>query len=796
MIDENPPVIWRPLAGSQTLLMSCTCNHILYAGTRGGGKTDSQLMYFRRFVGIGYGAFWRGVIFDLEYKNLDDLIAKSKKWFNEFNDGARFINSPSQLKWIWPTGEELWFRVMKTNDDYWKMHGQEFSYIGWNELSKHPNSDRYDDCMSLNRSSFLPEKNTIIDNDTGDILTMPEIPLVVLSTTNPYGVGHAWIKRKMIDVARPGQVLKTITNVFNPRTQQREDITKTQVYLFGAYKENVYLSPEYVAELESITDINKRKAWLYGDWDITSGGMFDDVWSSEYNIVSPFQIPLSWKIFRSFDWGSSAPFSVGWWAESDGCDARIDNKIKSTIKGDLYRIGEWYGWTGKANKGLRMLAPQIAKGIVEREIKLGIHERVKAGPADNSINDDVNGVCIAQQMGKRVTVDGKEFKGVTFTLSNKKAGSRKQGWELMRIAIANAQPENNQPREFAGLFVFRTCQDGFIRTVPGIPRSAKDLDDCNCWVEGTLISTPDGEIAIEKLKIGDFVNTPMGPCRVTKNHNSGFSKITHVKLTNGLILKGTSDHPVVVKGVGLINLIDLKKGMILIGENESWLKQLCIKELLIGNTAIDCILQRASRTLKKITNHYTEKFIKISTVKFLKKCTFIILMETMKIMKSKTYNYSVQANKDIVTGRIAKRTKLLCLIKRKKCEKTQKPLNYRVKIVDLLLKRNTTGKNIASSVLKNETQKETIVSRVRYAILSSFIKRTQQNKCDHAVLNAVGKLEKEKVYNLTIELAGLYYANNVLSSNTDAEDHCADESRYVILSRGNNFSTGSTTGMY
>ena len=48
--------------------------------------------------------------------------------------------------------------------------------------------------------------------------------------------------------------------------------------IFGSYKENRYLSPEYVLELESIKDENKRRAWLEGDWDITSGGMFDDVW--------------------------------------------------------------------------------------------------------------------------------------------------------------------------------------------------------------------------------------------------------------------------------------------------------------------------------------------------------------------------------------------------------------------------------------------------------------------------------------------------------------------------------------
>lgn len=471
-------VIWQPLDGSQMLAVSCPCNHILYEGTRGPGKTDAQLMYFRRFVGVGYSQFWRGVIFDREYKNLDDLVSKSKRWFNQFGDGARFLSSGKDLKWVWPTGEELLFRVMKTDDDYWNYHGQEFPYIGWNELTKYPNDSLYDAIMSCNRSSFIPDEHS---KKSGEVL--PEIPLIVFSTTNPYGVGHNWVKQKFIDVAPPGQVVTTTKDVFNPRTKKREPVSKTQVRLFGSYKENRFLSPEYVMELESIKDPNKRKAWLWGDWDITSGGMFDDVWSTEQNIVEDFTIPNTWRIFRSFDWGSSAPFSVGWWAESDGSDVRLSNgQYKSTVKGDLFRIGEWYGWSGAANKGLRMLATQIAKGIVERELNMGYHGRVQPGPADNSINDVENGNCIALDMARKVNINGRIYDGVTFTRSNKSAGSRKNGWERMRIAMFNAHSDNG-PREAAGLFVFRSCQDGFIRTVPTIPRDPKDLDDVDTNAE-------------------------------------------------------------------------------------------------------------------------------------------------------------------------------------------------------------------------------------------------------------------------------------------------------------------------
>jgi hypothetical protein len=481
---EKPNVIWSPLAGSQALAISCPCNHILYEGTRGPGKTDAQLLYFRQHVGKGYGQFWRGVIFDKKYKNLDDLIAKSKRWFPQFNDGARFLASGSSYKWVWPTGEELLFRQMSSEDDYWNYHGQEFPYIGWNELTKQADSNLYDMMMSCNRSSFIPNKHSPIDEDTGERNVLPELPLVVFSTSNPYGIGHNWVKERFIDPAAPGEVVKITSNVFNPRTQQKEDITKTQVRIFGSYKENIYLAPEYILELESMTDPNKRAAWLWGDWEITSGGMFDDIWSNQENKVKPFRIPHTWRMFRSFDWGSSRPFSVGWWAESDGSDVQMANgQWRSTVKGDIFRYDEWYGFNGTANKGLRMLATKVAQGIVSRELASGYYGRVKAGPADSSIYDVSNGMCIGTDMAKKVVVKGESYKGVQFTRADKSPGSRINGWELMRIAMDNGQrPEHGGPRESAGLFVFDTCKQ-FLRTVPSIPRDDVEMDDVNTDAE-------------------------------------------------------------------------------------------------------------------------------------------------------------------------------------------------------------------------------------------------------------------------------------------------------------------------
>ncbi|MEI4894984.1 terminase, partial [Klebsiella pneumoniae] len=314
----NYKAVWKPLPGSQSLALSCPCNEILFEGTRGPGKTAAQLARFRRNVGVGYGSFWRGVIFDTEYKNLADIITQSKRMFRLFNDGARYLSSASELRWVWPTGEELLFRFGKEADDYWDFHGQEFPFIGFNELTKQQSPEFYEMMFSCRRSSFRPENYPL---DNGNLLK--PIPLETFSTTNPFGIGHTWVKKRFIEPAPRGTVQRDRQMVFNPQTEREEEITLTRVAIHGSFKENPYLDPQYIATLMAIKDPNRRKAWVEGSWDVTSGGRFDHLWNEALHVIKPFRIPDSWTVDRSHDWGESKPFSNLWWAQADGTAAEL-----------------------------------------------------------------------------------------------------------------------------------------------------------------------------------------------------------------------------------------------------------------------------------------------------------------------------------------------------------------------------------------------------------------------------------------------------------------------------------------
>lgn len=465
-IQVMPRTIWAPQDGSQKLFLGCPYREVLLEGTRGGGKTDALLMSYAQFVGEGFGAGWRGIIFRETYKQLNDVVAKSNKWFRQIFPNAKF--NETDLTWKWPDGEVLMLSYLRTPDDYWSYHGWELPFQGFEELTNWPTSTCYEAMRSCNRSSYGDDR----------------MPRWIRSTANPWGVGHHWVKDRFIDKAESMQPIRE--EVVDPMTNER--IILTRCYIHSSWSENKVLlaaDPSYIANLAQETDESKRKAWLEGSWDIASGGILSAYWKKDVHVLQPFNIPASWRLERSFDWGSSAPFSVGWWAISDGTVVDTPQGAKKFPKGTYIRINEWYGCKEGPKQaqdvGLEMLAEDVAKGIKAREAAMVaggmITRRPSPGPADSSIYTREDGHCIADSMAKQ---------GVTWIEAEKSPGSRVAGWERIRTLLRNCLDEDETggvtirttPMENPGLFVFNTCRH-WIRTVPVLPRDPNKPDDAD-----------------------------------------------------------------------------------------------------------------------------------------------------------------------------------------------------------------------------------------------------------------------------------------------------------------------------
>ena len=251
-------VVWSPQPGSQVTFMQCPLFEALLHGSRGSGKTDVLLMSFAQHVGRGHGDAWRGVIFRKTYPELADIVAKSERWFRLIFPEAQF-NKASHA-WTWPGGEVLMFRHMARPSDYWHYHGAELPFIGWEELCTWADDQCYRPMFSCCRTS------------------RPQVPLRIRATTNPYGVGASWVRERFGLYGRWWE------------TQVIEAGGKHRAAIHAHLRENRVLLaaiPDYADTIAaSATNPAMQDAWLRGDWDVAFGGMFDDLWKPEHNVVA------------------------------------------------------------------------------------------------------------------------------------------------------------------------------------------------------------------------------------------------------------------------------------------------------------------------------------------------------------------------------------------------------------------------------------------------------------------------------------------------------------------------------
>lgn len=447
---------FAPLPGSQQAFLECPIFEACYGGGRGFGKSDCLIVDYAKDVDQGYGKDWKGLLLRKTMDELREIIDKSYEIFGNIFPKAYF--NQTEKIWYFPGGETLKLRFLEHPRDYYHYHGHQYTWLGFEELTTWPTDECYKPMMSLVRS-----KN-------------PNVPCRIRSNTNPYGVGHNWVNARFgfDQIPTPGIGEVHVEEMKNPITN--EMMTIERVGIQGHLSENFVLlhaQPDYPIKVrEAARSEAEERAWVDGDWTVAAGGIFDDIWMKVKHraVIPPFEVPRSWIIDRSFDWGSAKPFSVGWWAESDGTDLRLsDGRTISTVPGDLFRIAEWYGWNGAPDEGLKMLATEIAQGIVDREIAMGLHGRVREGVADSSIFDENNGNCIADDMAQQVRLDdGKVYPGVTWQPADKGPGSIQQGCEQIRKMLKSHAVDG--PRETPGLFVVNTCRQ-WLRTVPTLPRS-------------------------------------------------------------------------------------------------------------------------------------------------------------------------------------------------------------------------------------------------------------------------------------------------------------------------------------
>ena len=417
-------VIWEPQPGPQTALVTCPVFEVFFGGARGGGKTDGMLGEWASHADL-YGENAIGLMVRRTRTELTETIERSKTLYTPL--GWEFREQDKM--WRASNGARLRFAYLERDADADGYQGHSYTRVYVEEAGTFPSYRPIAKLMATLRSGA-------------------GVPVGMRLTGNPGGPGHQWVKARYIDPAPAGyEIVRDLQTGLE------------RVYIPSRVRDNRFLGDDYVQRLKAVGSEALVRAWLEGDWSVIEGAFFDE-WSYERHVIRPFAIPSEWLRFRSADWGSAAPFSVGWWAVV-GDDHQLGDG-RTLPRGSIVRYREWYGCVeGKPNTGLKLTAEEVARGIKAKEAD----EKIAYGVLDPAAFAVDGGPSIAQMMARE---------GVIFRPADNKRVSQKgalSGWDQMRARLKGS---DGVPM----LYVFETCRD-FIRTVPVLqhdPDKPEDVD--------------------------------------------------------------------------------------------------------------------------------------------------------------------------------------------------------------------------------------------------------------------------------------------------------------------------------
>ena len=419
----------------QAAFHASTANEILYGGAAGGGKTKALIMdaLFRTLTYPNTTA----VVFRRSYRELEDTdikeaLASYPRELAKYNAGRH--------EFLLKNNSRILFRHCENPQDRFLYSGIEIQFLYFDELT-----------------SFEQEIYDFIKSRLRVKKTLGVVP-IVRSASNPGNIGHGWVKKMFVDA---GPYMSIRTQEIYSEALHKSRIIRTQ-YIPALATENPHITEDYIFELEQKPEA-LRNALLNGDWDSFEGQVFkefrndpshyqDRLWT---HVIDPFDIPLDWPRYMSFDHGYSKPFSIGWWAVDPA--------------GRVYRYKEWYGCVPRqANVGVELTPKAIRQGIIEREISESANNLRIIRIADPAIFDRSRGDSVADQMRPDGANPGVYF----IEADNTRIAGKMEVHERLRF------DENGRP----GMYIFSTCRD-WIRTVPNLPYSLTKTEDVDTKAE-------------------------------------------------------------------------------------------------------------------------------------------------------------------------------------------------------------------------------------------------------------------------------------------------------------------------
>lgn len=423
-------ILWQPQPGPQTALVTCPVFEVFYGGARGGGKTEGSIGDWLQHQ-HQYGENAIGIFFRRKLTQLAEVVARTKQIFPKL--GAKY--NEQQKTWTMANGARLKFAYLERDADAEEYQGHSYTRIYIEEATNFPSS-----------APIMKLKATLRSG--------AGVPCGIRLTGNPGGPGHTWVKARYIDigaftVVKDREVLEI--------DGKQIEIELERIFIPSKLKDNKLLienDPHYILRLRQSGSEQLVRAWLEGDWNIIDGAYFDEFEYTKHVLAREWAdlIPKNAPRFRAMDWGSAKPFSVGWYAVSDG--------TWGLPKLAILKYREWYG-AKSPNVGVKMDAGMVAQGIKIREQG----EKMHYGVADPAIFIRNGGPSIFEIMAAA---------GVSWRPADNK---RIPGWEQLHYRLkgdVGCVDEVGVPRPM--LYFLEDCDDT-IRTLPLLQHDESHPED-------------------------------------------------------------------------------------------------------------------------------------------------------------------------------------------------------------------------------------------------------------------------------------------------------------------------------